>query len=89
MLKYTTRSIAVEETPSHTSKTYRYKDSYKYYIKSDERVEDIKKLTAENILICLPAASAHNAWIKENNINFKNEKDIVQFLVYYNGRLSN
>jgi hypothetical protein len=89
LLKYTTRTVISEETPSHTSHTYRYKDDYRYFIKSDERVDYIKKLSSENILIHLPVSSSYHEWIKENNINFKNEKDIVRLLNYYNAGIHN
>jgi hypothetical protein len=89
LLKYTTRTVVSEETPSHTSKTYRYKDTYRYFMKSEERVDDIKKLSSENILICLPVSSSYNDWIKENKINFKSEKDIIRFLNHYNSNIKN
>jgi hypothetical protein len=89
LLKYTSRNVTSEETPSHTSRVYQYKDTYRYFMKSEERVEDIKKLSSENILIYLPVASSYNEWIKENKINFKNEKDIIRFLNHYNSNIKN
>jgi hypothetical protein len=88
LLKYTRRMIASRESPSHTSKTYYFTDNANYFIKSGERVDDLKKLNRENILVHLPSSFSYDAWIKENNINFKNEKDIVRFLNYYNARFS-
>jgi hypothetical protein len=87
LLKYTIRSVTAEESPSHTSTTYRYKDTYRYFMKWDERVEEVKKLSSESILIYLPVSSSYNDWIKENKINFKNEKDVIQFLNHYNFNL--
>jgi hypothetical protein len=50
----------------------------------DKRIEFIRKLSKENILLFLPRASSLDSWSKENNISFKNENDIVRVLTYYN-----
>ena len=89
LLKYTIRKLASEESPSHTSKNYYFTDVIIYFIKSNEKLECIKKLNKENIFFYLPSSSSYNAWLKENTINFKNEKDIVRFLNYYNAHLNN
>jgi hypothetical protein len=89
LLKYTRRRIASGESPSRTSKTYYFTDNANYFIKSGERVDELKKLNRENILVHLPSSFSYDAWIKKNNINFKNEKDIVRFLNYYNTRFGN
>lgn len=88
LLKYTRRRIGSGESPSRTSKTYYFTDNFNYFIKSDEKVYDLKKLNRENLLVYLPSSFSYDAWIKENNINFKNEKDMVRFLNYYNTRFS-
>lgn len=84
LLKYIRRRLASSESPSHTSKNYYFTDDVYYFIKSNEKVESIKKLNKENLLIYLPSSSAYSEWASENTINFKNEKDIVRFLNYYN-----
>jgi hypothetical protein len=84
LLKYTNRKVTSVEAPSHTSTNYYFSDIISYFIKSNNKVERIKKLNRENVLFYLPSSSAHDAWIKENKINFKEEKDIVRFLNYYN-----
>lgn len=89
LLKYTNRKVTSVEAPSHTSKNYYFTDVIIYYIKSNEKVERIKKLNRENLLFYLPSSSAYNTWIKENKIIFKDEKDIVRFLNYYNAHLNN
>ncbi len=89
LLKYTKRKLASAESPSHTSKSYYFTDDINYFIKSDEKIELIKKVNKEAVLFYLPSSSSYNAWIKENNINFKNEKDIARFLNYYNAHLNN
>lgn len=89
LLKYTTRIVTSEETPSHTSRTYQYKDTHRYFMRSEDRVDDVKKLSSENILIYLPVSSSYNNWVKENKINLKNEKDIIRFLNHYNANIKN
>ena len=88
LLKYTRKKISSSETPSRISKTYYYIDEVIYFIMSNEKIQDIKKLNKESILIYLPSSSSYNGWVKENNINFRNEKDIVRFLNYYNAGLN-
>ena len=88
LLKYTRKKISSSETPSRISKTYYYIDEVIYFIMSNEKIEGIKKLNKESILIYLPSSSSYNVWLKENDINFRNEKDIVRFLNYYNAGLS-
>lgn len=89
LLKYTRRRIDAGESPSRTSKTYYFTDNFNYFIKSGEKVYDLKKLNRENLLVHLPSSFSYDAWIKENKINFKSEKDIVRFLNYYNTRFVN
>ena len=84
LLKYTRRKLASSESPSHTSTSYYFTDEVNYFIKANEKIEEIKKLNKESFLIHLPSSSSYNDWAKENNINFKSEKDIVRFLNHYN-----
>ena len=89
LLRLTRRKVVSIESPSHTSTSYSFADEVSYFIKSDETVHDVRKLNRESILIFLPTSSAYDGWIKKNNINFRNEKDIVQFMNYYNTRFNN
>lgn len=89
LLKYTRRRVSSSESASRTSINYYFSDDVNYFIKSNERVEEIKRLTRDNLLIYLPSSLSYDGWIKENNINFKNEKDVVRFMDQYNTRLSN
>ena len=84
-MKYTNRSVASADSIFHNLKRYFFADQITYFIKSNEKVDRIKKLNKENVLFYLPASS-YDEWIKENSINFKNEKDIIRFLNYYNSR---
>ncbi len=84
LLKTTKRNI--ESTDSHfgTLKNYYFKDVAEYFLERDKRVEKIKKLNRDNFLVLIPAASKYSAWIKQNNLNFKQESDVTNFLDYYN-----
>jgi hypothetical protein len=84
LLKFLRRKVVAVETPSRTSKSYHFANEVSYFIKVDKRIEFIRKLSKENILLFLPRASSLDSWSKENNISFKNENDIVRVLTYYN-----
>lgn len=89
LLKYTRRRVSSSESASRTSINYYFSDNVNYFIKSNEKVEELKRLTRDNLLIYLPSSFSYDGWIKENNINFKIEKDVVRFLNQYNARLNN
>lgn len=89
LLKYTRRRVSSSESASRTSINYYFTDNVNYFIKSNEKVEELKRLTRDNLLIYLPSSFSYDGWIKENNINFKIEKDVVRFLNQYNARLNN
>jgi hypothetical protein len=84
LLKYVKRVVVSVETPSRTAKTYHFADEKFYFIKSQDKVEYIRKLNKENIFLFLPTSSNFQTWIKENDINLKKEADIIRFLNYYN-----
>ncbi len=84
LIKYVKRVVVSVETPSRTAKTYHFANEIFYFIKSQNKVEYIRKLNKENILLFLPTSSNFESWIKENGINLKKEDDIVRFLNHYN-----
>ena len=84
LLKYVKRVVVSVETPSRTAKTYHFADEIFYFLKSQNKVEYIKKLNKENVLFFLPGSSDFQTWLKENDINFKKEDDIIRFLNHYN-----
>ncbi len=51
LLKYVKRVVVSVETPSRTAKTYHFADKIFYFIKSQDKVEYIRKLNKENILL--------------------------------------
>ena len=88
LLKYTRRKVASSESPSRTSKNYYFTDDINYFIMANEKIVEIEKLKRETFFLYLPSASSYNGWLKENNINFRNEKDILRFLDHYNAGLN-
>lgn len=84
LLKYTKRQVSVGDSLFHTLKRYFFSDERYYFLKSGGKVERIKKLNKENVLVFLPSSSSFADWIKTNNIDFKRERDIIRFLNYYN-----
>lgn len=89
LLRYTKRNVASADSLFGTMKRYFFSDDVYYFIKENEKVERIKKLNKENILSYLPSSLSYDAWIKENNLELKKEKDILRFLNYYNAHLVN
>jgi hypothetical protein len=55
-------------------------------LKTEDKVERIKKLDTQHFLALMPGASAYKKWIDQNNLNFKKEEDLVLFLNYYNSQ---
>ena len=93
LLKYSKRKISTTEFKSQsqtqTINSYYFTDNDHYFIMHNNMVENIKKLNRDNLLIYLPSSSNLEPWVKENNINYKNEEDVVRFLNYYNSRFNN
>jgi hypothetical protein len=87
LLKYTSRRVyPAEDSLFGTQKRYVFKDVYFYFLKTDDKVEKIRKLDTEHVLAIMPRASAYKNWINQNNLNFRKEEDLVLFLNYYNSQ---
>ena len=86
LLKVDRRKVESADSLFGTMKRYFYSDDAFYFIGNGQKVEKIKRLSADFILPHIPLASKYKAWIKEQNINFKLEEDCVRFLTYYNSR---
>ncbi len=85
LIKYTQKKIASSELVSATGKkNYYFTTETHYFIKQGDKVEHVKKLNKENILSLLPSYSGFEEATGKNKINFKEEKDVVFFLNYYN-----
>jgi hypothetical protein len=87
LLKYTTRRVYPgEDSLFGTQKRYVFKDVNFYFLKTGDKVEKIKKLNTEHFLALIPEASAYKEWINRNDLNFKQEEDLVLFLNYFNSQ---
>jgi hypothetical protein len=84
LLKYIKRRVTSMESPSHISINYYFTDDTYYFMLAGDKAVAVKKLNKENLLPFFIPAKIYNDWAKENNINFKNEKEVVQLLDYYN-----
>ena len=85
LLKHTKRKFISSGLISPTGKIdYCFTNTISYFIMQNDKVENVKKLSKKNILSLLPSSSNFEATINENKINFKEEKDVVFFLNYYN-----
>ena len=87
LLKYTNRRVyPAEDSLFGTQKRYVFKDANFYFLKTENKVTEIKKLNAEYFLALIPGASTYREWIKQNNLSFKKEEDLVLFLNYHNSQ---
>lgn len=86
LLKLVNRNIASADSMFGTLKRYFYKDQFEYFLEKGNKTEKLKKLSKENLLEQLPLSSKYKAWIEEHNLNFKKEKDCIQFLDFYNNQ---
>jgi hypothetical protein len=84
LLKITERKVNSADSLLGTMKRYYFKDELKYFIYARGRTEKLRKLNKESVLFLLPASDKYEAWIRENNIKFSREQDVIKFLNYYN-----
>ena len=71
-----------------TQKRYFFQDQISYYLKADDIVQKLKKLSEDSFYEMMPGitTAASSKWIKENKINFKKEQEVTRFLDYYNSQ---
>lgn len=84
LLKYIQRNLATADSLFRTQKRYYFSDRIYYFLKHNDVVEPIKKLSKENLFKLLPSANSYNEWAVKNNINFKKEEDVILFINHYN-----
>jgi len=83
LLKYIKKELRSADS-GLIAKKYLFRETNYYFLKHLQRVERIQKLKEENVLSYLPGSKAFRGWIERKNIDFKKEKDIVEFLNHYN-----
>jgi hypothetical protein len=89
LLKYINRKVSSADSLFGTQKRYFFKDEVSYYLKADNIVQKVKKMSDENFYELIPAmtTTANRKWIKENKVNFKKEEEVIHFLNYYNSQI--
>lgn len=83
-LKYIQRNLSSADSLFRTQKRYYFSDKIYYFLRHDDIIEPIKKLSKENLFKLLPATTSYNSWIIKSDINFKKENDVIRFINYYN-----
>jgi hypothetical protein len=84
LLKVTERELRIGDSMVSTLKRYYFVDIDDYFIQHENRIEILKKLNKEEVLKYLPHSPALDGWIKEQNIRFNREEDVLRLLEYYN-----
>lgn len=84
LLKFVKRKVGSADSLFRTQKKYFFTDEVHYFLRSNAKVEKIKKLNQEELLSFLPQSLTFSEWIRANKINFKKEVQVIQFLNFYN-----
>ncbi len=88
LIKFQIKKLKTSELFSPNGRfTYYFLTDVVYFIRRNEIVDNIKKLNKESLYHCLPSSNNYTNWAIKNKINFKNEKDVVKFLNYYNSKI--
>ncbi|GAC1305038.1 MAG: hypothetical protein NVSMB24_13410 [Mucilaginibacter sp.] len=84
LLKRTTKSIAESKEYNSTTVVRRFDENIKYYIIVSEKIVPIKR-DKKSILAALPNKHPQlENFMRTNNINLKNDEDLVKLMAYYN-----
>jgi hypothetical protein len=83
LLKRTRRQI-MKAPNSLQAKPYYYQENQAYFLRSNQQMLALKRLSEDQILPNLTGVAGLDKWISDNKINFKKEPDIVRLLNYYN-----
>lgn len=83
LLKYIQKELLTSDS-ALSAKRYYFKETNYYFIRKGQKVEQIKKMDKENVLVHVPLSATLKEWIDANHLNFEKEKDIILFLSYYN-----
>jgi len=84
LLKLVVRKVETGDSLFGTTKRYYFNDENEYYLRVNNRIERIRKLTREDFFALLPSASKFNEWIRKEKLKFRDEPDYIRFLDYYN-----
>lgn len=86
LLKKTTHKIVQVDSLFGTVKVNRFSTSVSYYLKTPTNCEHLKGLDHTEIISSLPAKDVIAEFEKNNKHKLKKEKDIIDFLNYYNSK---
>jgi hypothetical protein len=68
-------------------KRYYFSEQVSYYLNNKSGGNThFRKLNKNNVIESLKMEDSEKTWIKQNDINFKKEEDVIRFLNYYNSR---
>ncbi len=87
LLKHIQILLMTGDSLMGTYKRYYFSEQVNYYLNSKSgKNSHFRKLSRNNILETLNTEDSVRTWIKQNDINFKKEDDVIRFLNYYNSR---
>ncbi|HEX3025276.1 MAG TPA: hypothetical protein VHP12_08705, partial [Chitinophagaceae bacterium] len=86
LLKKITHKIVQVDSLFGTVKVNKFSTSVSYYLKTSTNCEHLKGLDHTEILSALPAKDVITEFEKTNKRKLKKEKDIIDFLNYYNSK---
>jgi hypothetical protein len=84
LLKVGDRELRTGDSMFRTLKRYYFVDVDEYFIQNGIKIEKLRKLNKDEVMQRLPQSPELEAWIRENNIKFNREEDILKLLEYYN-----
>jgi hypothetical protein len=84
LLKYSKKVIEERQTYGATATEKSYRKMQSYYIFKDGKMVKVRA-DKKSLLAALPDHSAQlESYIKDNNVNLKDDMAIAQVIVYYN-----
>lgn len=87
LLKHIKATFVTADSLFGTMKRYYFSEHVAYYINNKfGQIQKLKKLNKDAIMENINLDREAEAWIKQQNINFKKEEDLMRFLEYWNGR---
>ena len=87
LLKHIEILLQTGDSLMGTYKRYYFLEQVNYYINDKSgKYNHFRKLNRNNTLETLTIDDSIKTWIKQNDINFKKEEDVIRFLNYYNSR---
>lgn len=84
LLKRTTKSIVESKEYNSTTVVKRFDENIKYYIIVSEKVFPIKRDKKSILAVLTNKQPQLESYMRTNNINLKNDEDLVKLMAYYN-----